>query len=70
MRALAWIDEHGDRDGDGFVEYERRNETGLDNQSWKDSWDSQRYSDGSLAEPPDRTGRGPGLRLRREAPHG
>ena len=52
LRALAWIDEHGDRDGDGFVEYERRNETGLANQSWKDSWDSQRYSDGSLADPP------------------
>ena len=50
LRALAWIDEHGDRDGDGFVEYERRNETGLHNQSWKDSWDSQRFSDGSLAQ--------------------
>ena len=52
LRALAWIDEYGDRDGDGFVEYERRSETGLANQSWKDSWDSQRYSDGSLADPP------------------
>ena len=52
LRALAWIDEYGDRDGDGFVEYERRSETGLDNQSWKDSWDSQRFSDGSLAESP------------------
>ena len=52
LRALAWIDEYGDRDGDGFVEYERRSETGLANQSWKDSWDSQRFSDGSLAKPP------------------
>ncbi len=52
MRALAWIEEHGDRDGDGFVEYEKRSETGLDNQSWKDSWDSQRFSDGSIASPP------------------
>ena len=52
MRALAWIEEHGDRDGDGFVEYEKQSETGLDNQSWKDSWDSQRFSDGSVAEPP------------------
>jgi glycogen debranching enzyme len=52
LHALAWIDEYGDRDGDGFVEYERRNDTGLTNQSWKDSWDSQRYSDGSLADPP------------------
>jgi glycogen debranching enzyme len=52
MRALAWIDTYGDRDGDGFVEYEKRAETGLENQSWKDSWDSQRFSDGSLAKPP------------------
>jgi glycogen debranching enzyme len=52
MRALGWIDEYGDRDGDGFVEYQKRSETGLDNQSWKDSWDSQRFSNGSLAEAP------------------
>ncbi|HMJ01074.1 MAG TPA: glycogen debranching N-terminal domain-containing protein [Gaiellaceae bacterium] len=52
LRALAWIDEHGDRDGDGFVEYEKRSETGLGNQSWKDSWDSQRFADGSLAKAP------------------
>jgi glycogen debranching enzyme len=50
--ALDWIDKYGDRDGDGFVEYERRTEHGLDNQSWKDSWDSQRFSDGTLARPP------------------
>ena len=52
MSALAWIEEHGDRDGDGFVEYEKRSATGLDNQSWKDSWDSQRFSDGSMAASP------------------
>jgi glycogen debranching enzyme len=52
MRALAWIDEHGDRDGDGFVEYERRSARGLMNQSWKDSADSQRFHDGRLAEAP------------------
>ena len=52
MRALAWIDEYGDSDGDGFVEYAKRSPRGLDNQSWKDSWDSQRFSDGRLAEPP------------------
>ena len=45
-----WIDEYGDRDGDGYVEYERRNpETGLENQCWKDSWDSILFADGSLA---------------------
>jgi glycogen debranching enzyme len=52
MRALRWIDEYGDRDGDGFVEYEKRSERGLDNQSWKDSGDSQRFADGRLAKAP------------------
>ena len=52
LRALEWIDRYGDRDGDGFVEYERRTPTGLENQSWKDSWDSQRFSDGTLAGTP------------------
>jgi glycogen debranching enzyme len=52
LRALGWIDEHGDLDGDGFVEYRKRGERGLDNQSWKDSWDSQRFADGALAQSP------------------
>jgi glycogen debranching enzyme len=50
--ALAWIDQYGDMDGDGFVEYKRRSSMGLDNQGWKDSWDGVRFSDGRLAEPP------------------
>jgi glycogen debranching enzyme len=51
--ALAWIDEHGDRDGDGYVEYETRNaESGLENQAWKDSWDSILFADGSHSKPP------------------
>jgi len=51
--ALEWIDSWGDRDGDGYVEYERRNtETGLENQCWKDSWDSIRFADGSIAKGP------------------
>jgi glycogen debranching enzyme len=52
ISALEWIDKYGDADGDGFVEYRRRNENGLENQSWKDSWDSQRFHDGTLAQPP------------------
>ncbi len=52
LRALAWIDQHGDVDGDGFVEYRKRSPHGLDNQSWKDSHDSQLFHDGRLAEPP------------------
>ena len=52
LAALEWIDRYGDRDGDGFVEYEKRSERGLDNQSWKDSGDSQRFADGRVAAPP------------------
>jgi glycogen debranching enzyme len=52
LRALRWIDEYGDRDGDGLVEYERRTPRGLENQSWKDSGDSQRFHDGTLAHAP------------------
>jgi glycogen debranching enzyme len=50
--ALRWIDDHGDADGDGFVEYERRSEAGLQNQGWKDSFDSTVHADGTLAEGP------------------
>ncbi len=50
--ALGWIDEWGDRDGDGFVEYERRSPAGLRNQGWKDSEDAIVHADGSLAEGP------------------
>ena len=48
--ALRWIDEYGDLDGDGFVEYRRRTPRGLRNQGWKDSGDSISFADGTLAE--------------------
>jgi glycogen debranching enzyme len=51
-RALRWIDEWGDPDGDGFVEYARTSEKGLVNQGWKDSGDGVPFPDGSLPEPP------------------
>jgi glycogen debranching enzyme len=51
-RALAWIDDYGDRDGDGFVEYARYRESGLAQQGWKDSHDSIFHRDGKLAEAP------------------
>ena len=70
LRALAWIDEWGDRDGDGFVEYERRTPRGLENQSWKDSGDSQRFARRPHRAGADRAVRGAGLRLRREAAAG
>jgi glycogen debranching enzyme len=47
--ALSWIDEYADLQGNGYVSYQRRNEkTGLENQCWKDSWDSISYRDGDL----------------------
>jgi glycogen debranching enzyme len=52
LAALEWIDRYGDRDGDGFVEYERRSERGLLNQGWKDSSDAIRDRDGRHADPP------------------
>ena len=52
IQALDWIAKRGDSDGDGFVEYMKRSPRGLDNQSWKDSHDSQRFSDGRIADPP------------------
>jgi len=50
--ALRWIDQYGDKDGDGFIEYKRKTERGLRNQGWKDSWDGVPHLDGTPAEPP------------------
>ena len=47
--ALNWIDEYADLQGNGYVSYQRRNaKTGLENQCWKDSWDSISYRNGDL----------------------
>jgi glycogen debranching enzyme len=51
-RALEWIERDGDRDGDGFVEYQRATDRGLRNQGWKDSWDGVTFADGTVADPP------------------
>jgi len=51
-RALAWIDNFGDIDGDGFVEYTRHSSKGLVQQGWKDSSDSVFHDDGRIADPP------------------
>lgn len=52
VAALEWIDGFGDSDGDGYVEYQKRSERGLDNQGWKDSWNAICRPDGELAEGP------------------
>ncbi len=51
-RCLTWIDEWGDRDGDGFQEYQTRSTQGYENQSWKDSGDAVSYLDGTLVRGP------------------
>lgn len=51
-RALAWMLEDGDVDGDGFIEYARLNDAGLVNQGWKDSWDGVNHADGRVAVAP------------------
>jgi glycogen debranching enzyme len=49
---LSWIDNYGDRDGDGFQEYQTRSPAGYENMGWKDSGDSIVYPDGSLVKGP------------------
>ena len=51
-RCLDWIDRYGDRDGDGFQEYQTRSPVGYENQSWKDSGDAVMNVDGSLVKGP------------------
>lgn len=50
--AMAWCDEFGDRDGDGFIEYFRETPDGLANQGWRDSHDSIFHENGRLAQGP------------------
>jgi glycogen debranching enzyme len=50
--ALDWINNYGDPDGDGFVEYQARSPRGVPNHGWKDSFDSVVHVDGRLATPP------------------
>ncbi|GAC1597873.1 MAG: glycogen debranching N-terminal domain-containing protein [Acidimicrobiales bacterium] len=51
-RAMDWIVNHGDRDGDGYVEYQRASDRGLQNQGWKDSFDGIRFASGDLPRGP------------------
>jgi glycogen debranching enzyme len=49
---LTWIDKYGDRDGDGFQEYQTRSAAGYENMAWKDAGDSVMYPDGTLVRGP------------------
>ncbi|HEY3948758.1 glycogen debranching N-terminal domain-containing protein [Phenylobacterium sp.] len=51
-RCLEWIDKYGDRDGDGFQEYQTRSPAGYENQGWKDSGEALVYPDGALVKGP------------------
>lgn len=51
-KCLDWIDKYGDRDGDGFQEYQTRSPAGYENQSWKDAGDAVVYPDGCLVKGP------------------
>ena len=50
--AINWLVNHGDADGDGYVEYQRKTDRGLANQGWKDSWDGVQFADGTIARAP------------------
>jgi glycogen debranching enzyme len=52
MKALEWIERYGDRDGDGYLEYQTRSKEGLANQCWKDSSNSILFKDGTVAKGP------------------
>jgi glycogen debranching enzyme len=52
LKAIRWLDEYADLDGDGFYEYKTRSEQGVKNQGWKDSSDAIVYEDGTDVKPP------------------
>ena len=52
IAAMGWIDDEGDTNKDGFIDYEANMGRGLVNQGWKDSDDSVFHSDGTLATGP------------------
>jgi glycogen debranching enzyme len=53
--ALEWIDTCADHNGDGYIDYQRKLETGLENQCWKDSWDSILFANGTNSKLPRAT---------------
>ena len=60
---LAWIDDYGDRDGDGFQEYQTRSTAGYENMGWKDSGEAVMYEDGTSGARAESAVRATGLCL-------
>jgi glycogen debranching enzyme len=52
QRCLAWVDNYGDIDADGFQEYRTRSKQGYENMGWKDSFDAVVYPDGRQVSQP------------------
>src|ERR1041385_6924888 len=46
-RIMDWARDYGDRDGDGYFEYQTRSAEGTKNQGWKDSGNAILYEDGT-----------------------
>ena len=51
-KCLDWIDRYGDRDGDGFQEYQTYSSLGYENVGWKDAGEAVVYADGSQVKQP------------------
>ena len=51
-RILDWARTYGDKDRDGYLEYQTRSKKGTKNQGWKDSGDAIVYDDGTPVPSP------------------
>lgn len=52
IAAAGWMNDYGDSNGDGLIDYARAADTGLSNQGWKDSEDSIFHADGRFPKGP------------------
>jgi glycogen debranching enzyme len=52
VAAVRWLENDGDSNGDGLLDYQRGAQSGLANQGWKDSLDSVFHDDGRFAGGP------------------
>jgi len=52
LAAVGWLDDFGDSNADGLIDYVRGAQSGLTNQGWKDSQDSIFHDDGRFPAGP------------------